>query len=167
MPSRSRPRCEATTSSRDRRWRPRGSVSRKAEVSTVARYQAATYPPVANATAGTGNVSACLLVDGHGAGAAEPDVVLQGDPGALHLTCAGLAAQLPGEFGALGDPGGAQRVPLGDQAAGRVHDPGAAIGGGLRVDQLVRLTDRGHAQCLVGDELVGAEAVVQLDDVDV
>ena len=65
--------------------------------------------------------------------------MLQGDGGAVDLARVGLAAQLPGELGALGEAGGAERVALGDQAAGRVDHPLAAVGDGAGVDELAGL----------------------------
>ena len=53
------------------------------------------------------------LVEGDHGGAAEADVVLQGELRALDLTGAGLSAQLPDQLGALRQPGRAERVPLG------------------------------------------------------
>jgi len=47
---------------------------------------------------------------------AEAQVVLQRVPRPLHLARAGGAAQLPDQLGALRQPGGAQRVALGEQA---------------------------------------------------
>ena len=41
------------------------------------------------------------LVEGDDAGAAQAQVVLQGQPCAIHLALFGLAAQLPGELGTL------------------------------------------------------------------
>ena len=110
---------------------------------------------------------AARLVDGHDGRAAEAEVVLQADLRALDLALVGLAAQLPGELGALGQAGGAERMALGDQAAGRVHHPPAAVGRVLGIDELAALALLGQAERLVGDQLVGGEAVVQLDDVDV
>ena len=85
----------------------------------------------------------------------------------VDLTLVGGAAQLPGELGALGEAGGAERVALGDQAAGGVDDPAAAVGGVVVVDELAALALAAQAERLVGQQLVGGEAVVQLDDVDV
>jgi hypothetical protein len=51
------------------------------------------------------------------AGAAEAEVVLEGDLGALDLASLGLAAQVPDELGALCEAGGAEGVPLGEEAA--------------------------------------------------
>ena len=113
-----------------------------------------------------GRASGGRLVDGDHGGAAEADVVLEGDLGAVDLALVGFAAQLPGQLGALGEPGRPERVALGDQPAGGVDDDLAAVGGRLFVDQLVALALGGEAERLVGDQLVGAEAVVQLADVD-
>ena len=106
------------------------------------------------------------LVDGDHGGAAEADVVLEGDLGAVDLALVGVAAQLPGQLGALREAGRPERVALGDQPAGGVDDDLAAVGGRLFLDQLVALALGGEAERFVGDQLVGAEAVVQLADVD-
>jgi hypothetical protein len=92
--------------------------------------------------------------------------VLERDPGALDLSLFGLAAQLPGQFGALGQAGRAQRVALGDQAAGGIDHDLTAEGGRFLLDQLVRLALSRESQRFVSDQLVGAEAVVQLADID-
>src|SRR5690242_6194291 len=76
------------------------------------------------------------LVGGDDGGAAQPDVVLQCGADVVDLTLVGCPAQLPGQFGALRQAGGAQRVPLGDQAAGRVDHPATPVGGVVVVDQL-------------------------------
>ena len=107
------------------------------------------------------------LVGGHDGSAAEADVVLQRGGDAVDLTLVGGAAQLPGELGALRQPGGAQRMALGDQAARRVDHPAAAVGGVAVVDQLGRLALTAQAERLVQQQLVGREAVVQLDDLEV
>ena len=107
------------------------------------------------------------LVGGDDGGAAEPDVVLQGGVDAVDLTLVGGAAQLPGQLGALGQPGGAERMALGDQPARRVDHPAAAVGGVAVVDQLGRLTLAAQPQRLVEQQFVGREAVVQLDDLEV
>src|SRR3954452_21956941 len=70
------------------------------------------------------------FVDGDHGGAAEADVVLQGGLRALHLALVGRAAQLPGQFRALRQPGRAERMALGDQPAGRVDYRAAATVGG-------------------------------------
>ena len=106
-------------------------------------------------------------VEGDDAGAAEADVVLQRDPGVGDLARAGLAAQLPDEFGALGEAGGAERVALGEQAAGGVGDDSAAIGVVAVGDELFGGACGGEAEGFVGDEFVGGEAVVEFDDVEV
>ena len=54
--------------------------------------------------------------------------MLQRHLGAFDLTLVGRATELPHEFGALGEPGRAQRVALREQAARRVRDILAAVG---------------------------------------
>src|SRR5215213_9128316 len=105
------------------------------------------------------------FVDRDHGGSAEADVVLQRHLGAVHLSLVGRAAQLPGQFRALRQAGRPERMALGDQPAGRVDDDLAAEGGRFFLDQLVRLALRGEPERFVGDELVGAEAVVELADV--
>src|SRR5437763_480835 len=93
--------------------------------------------------------------------------VLNGELRAFDLSLVGLAAKLPGELGALGEPGGAERMALGDQPAGRIdHRAGAAVGGRLGLDQPVALALSSEPERLVGDQLVRGEAVVELADVD-
>src|SRR6187399_181890 len=106
------------------------------------------------------------LVDGDHGGAAEADVVLQGQLRALDLPLVGFAAQLPGQFRALRQAGRAERVALGDQPSRGVDDDLPAEGGRFFLDQLVALALGGEAERFICDELVGAEAVVQLADVD-
>ena len=79
-----------------------------------------------------------LPVRGDDGGAAETDVVLQADLRAVDLTLVRQAADLPVELGALREAGRAERVTLGDQPARGVHDPRAAVGRGLVVDELAR-----------------------------
>ena len=69
---------------------------------------------------------------------------------------------------ALREARGAERVALRDQSARRVDDrPVAAVGRRLGLDQLVALALLGEPERLVGDQLVGREAVVQLAHVHV
>src|SRR5262249_16855254 len=105
-------------------------------------------------------------VHGHDASAAEAEVVLQCGLDVLHLPLLGLPAQLPDQLGTLRQTGGSERVPLRQQTARWIHHPTAAVGGRLVFDQLLALALLAHAQTLVADQLVGAEAVVQLDDLD-
>ena len=65
------------------------------------------------------------------------------------------------------ETGGTERVPLRDEAAGRIHHPLAAVGHRARVDEVAGLAGFAQAEGVVGDQFVGAEAVVQLDHVDV
>ena len=77
------------------------------------------------------------------------------------------AAQLARQLVALRQAGGAERVALGQQAAGRIGDELAAIGVVAVVDEAFRAAFGAEAERLVGDQLVVREAVVQLDDVDI
>src|SRR3954464_4175112 len=83
------------------------------------------------------------------------------------LPAVGLAARLPRGLGTLGEAGGAERVALGDQAARRVDDPAAAIRRVAVVDEPRRVALVAEAERLVDEQLVRAEAVVQLDDSEV
>src|SRR5438445_3790994 len=107
-------------------------------------------------------------IHAHHGRAADADVVLQRDPRPLDLARTRRTAELPAELGALRQAGGSEGVALGDQPTRRVHHrTGAAVGGGLGLDQPVALALDAEPERLVGDQLVGAEAVVELDDVDV
>ena len=65
----------------------------------------------------------------------------------VDLARVGRAAQLPGQLGALREPGRAERVALGDQPAGRVDDRAvAAVGRRLAVDELVAVALLGEAR---------------------
>ncbi len=93
--------------------------------------------------------------------------MLQGRVDAVDLSLVGSAAQLPGQLGALGQAGRAERVALGDQPTGGVDHPATAVGGVVVVDQPRRLALAAQAEGLVQQQFVGGEAVVQLDDLEV
>jgi len=57
-------------------------------------------------------MSAHLLEDADHTRTAESEVVLQSDSCSFDLPLAGLTAQLPDQFGALGKTGGAEGVAL-------------------------------------------------------
>src|SRR5882757_3712281 len=99
--------------------------------------------------------------------AAEADVVLQRDRRSRYLPPLGQAAQLPVQLGALRQTGGSERVAFGDQAAGGVDHPAPAVGGFAAVDELVPFALSAQPDGFVGEQLVGCEAVVQLDDVHI
>ena len=84
------------------------------------------------------------------AGAAEPEVVLQADARAVDLAPVGRAAQLLRQLEALREPGRAQRMPLGQQAARRIGDESPAVGVVAVVDELLALAFGAQAQRLVG-----------------
>ncbi len=97
----------------------------------------------------------------------RPEVVLQRDLGVRRPGACRPAAELPHELRALREPGGAERVALREQAARRVGDELAAVGVVAVPDELLGLALLAEAERLVGEELVGGEAVVELDDVHV
>src|SRR4051812_46481513 len=119
------------------------------------------------ARSGRGPARSVAAIHRHDAGTAEAEVVLQRDLGALDLAGFGLAAQVPDQLGALREAGGAERVALREQAAGRVGDELAAVGVVAVPDELLGAAFLAQAERLVGEQLVGGEAVVELDDVDV
>ncbi|MNV05203.1 hypothetical protein D3C71_955300 [compost metagenome] len=72
-----------------------------------------------------------------------------------------------GQLVALRQTGGAQRVALGEQAAGRVGDHLAAVGVVAVENEALATADRAQAQAFVGQQFVVGEAVVQLDHADI
>src|SRR4029453_9220835 len=94
-------------------------------------------------------------------------VVLQRSGDAVDLTLVGRATQLPGQLGALSQPRRAERMALRNEPARRVDHPAPAVGGVAVVDELGRLALAAQPQRLVQQELVGREAVEQLDYLEV
>src|SRR6187402_876136 len=93
-------------------------------------------------------------VERNDAGAAESQIVLERDFSALDLRGTCRAAQLPRQLVALRKPGGAERMSLRQQSAGRIcHDP-ATIGVVAVIDELAGFALAAEAERLVGDELV-------------
>src|SRR5450432_4082215 len=90
-------------------------------------------------------------VHGDHAGAAEAQVVLECDLRAFDLARTAQAAELLVELEALGEAGSPERVALGEQAAGWVHDPVAAVGGPVLVDEAAALAFLAQAERFVGD----------------
>src|SRR3989442_5591422 len=93
-----------------------------------------------------GSVSSYAFVQRHHAGAAETQVVLQRQPRAFDLALVGLAAQLLDQLGALRQAGRAQRMALGQQAAGRAGDHLATVGVIAIHDELLRTAHGPQAQ---------------------
>lgn len=106
-------------------------------------------------------------VDGDDDSTPKPQVVLQTVPCLRDGAVVGPAAEVPDELGALGDAGGAERVALGDEAPRGVDDVLAAVGDVAVADELVGLALVAEPEGVNDNHLVGAEAVVQLDDLDV
>ena len=93
--------------------------------------------------------------------------MLQRSGDVVDLSFVGGAAQLPGQLGALRQPRRTERMSLGDQAAGRVDHPPPAVCGVVVVDELRCLTLGAQAEGFVQQQLVGGEAVVQFDHLEV
>src|SRR5579871_4033626 len=108
-----------------------------------------------------------LLEHVDGAGGAHAHHVGEAEPRALDLAGAGFAAQVRGDLVDVGDAGGAQRVALGEQAAGYVHGDAPAERRVAGVDQLAGFALGAKAEVLVVHDLSGRKAIVQLDQVDV
>ncbi|MNG15426.1 hypothetical protein D3C84_992550 [compost metagenome] len=83
-----------------------------------------------------------------------------GQTRAFDLTLFGVTAQLLSQFVALGQAGGPQRMPFGEQATRRVDDDLPAVGVVSVFDELFRAAFRAKTQGLVTDHLVLGEAVV-------
>src|ERR1700756_2141786 len=92
-----------------------------------------------------------LLIKRDDAGTAETEIMLEGTPGAVHLGRSGVAAQLPRQFVALRQSGGAKRMPLRQQTAGGIGDHLAAIGVVAVLDERFSAALFTEAQCFVGD----------------
>src|SRR3990172_411328 len=167
MPSSSRTRSSA---SRKIMYVPSG-IAQTWRTPSACRLRRSSSPPVISAISRSNrrgpSGGEALAVHRHDHGAAEADVVLQRDLRPRDLTGLGLPPQLPAQLRALGQAGGAERVPLRDQPAGGVDDPLAAVGHGPLVDEVAALALAAEDERLVGDHLVRREAVVQLDHVHV
>src|SRR5258706_7764571 len=107
------------------------------------------------------------FVEGDDTGAAKAEIVLQGEPCALNLPCLRRAAQLVRQLVALRETRGAERMALGQQAAGRVGYGLAAIGVVAVVDEAFRAAVGAQSKAFIGDQFVVRETIVQLDDVEI
>src|SRR5712671_2252359 len=85
----------------------------------------------------------------------------------VDLPLAGLAAELGDDLGDLGRPGGADRMPLGLEAAGRVDRELASEAGPALLGREAAGAGLEEAEALGGHDLGDGEAVVQLHYVDV
>ncbi|MOA43992.1 hypothetical protein D3C78_1662130 [compost metagenome] len=94
-------------------------------------------------------------------------MLLQGGARPWHLARAGLAAQLPDQFGALRQVAGGQGVAVAQQATGRVDDHVAAVGIVAILDEAFRLPFPAEAECLIQQDRACGAFVQQLADVDV
>jgi len=91
----------------------------------------------------------------------------EADPRALDLPRPGLAAQLVHELDDLAERGRPERFALREQAAARIHRPGAAQRGRARREQRGLLTRGTQIELLVREELARRVGVLALDDVEV
>src|SRR5216684_3592382 len=102
----------------------------------------------------------------HGRGVAAQRV---GEPGggSVDLPLVGLAAELGDDLRDLGGPGRADRMPLGLEAAGRVHRELAPEAGPALLGRETTGARLEEAESFGGHDLGDREAVVQLHHVDV
>src|SRR3954466_3860318 len=107
------------------------------------------------------------FVEGDDTGAAEAEIVLQGEPCAVDLPCLRRAAQLMRQLVALRQTGGAERMALGEKTAGRIGHGLAAKRVVAVVDEAFRAAVRAEAEAFIGDQLIVRETIVQFDDVEI
>src|ERR1044072_3147729 len=106
-----------------------------------------------------------LFEDVSSAGRAEPDDVGQAHLGIGDLAVAGLTPEVVADLPDVGDAGGGDGVALGLQAARHVDGGAAVAPGGAGLEEVDRSPFLSQPEVVVGDELGGGEAVVQLDEV--
>lgn len=106
-------------------------------------------------------------VDSDDDSATETKVVLQAVLGTGGTAVVGPATEVPDKLSALGDTSGTERVALGDEAARGVDNVLAAVGDVAVADKLVGLSRLREAERVEDDHLVGTEAIVKLDNLDI
>lgn len=106
-------------------------------------------------------------IDGHDNGTTEAQVVLQAVLGVGSCAVVGPSTQVPDKLGTLRNTRGTQGMALGDEAARGVDDVLAAVGDVAAADELVGLALLTKTEGINDNHLVGAEAVVQLDNLHV
>jgi len=104
-----------------------------------------------------------FLVSSDNNSTTQAKIVLQCNLCILDLSLLCQSTQLPAQLSTLSQASGAERMTLGDEAAGGIDDPFATICVVSSVDQLTCFSLLAQSQGLVGDELVCREAIVQLD----
>ena len=108
-----------------------------------------------------------LLVQCDDACAAKSEVVRQTNGSVGNLPGRSFSAQLPANFSALGKACGAEGMAFRDKSAGWVDDPFASIGDIAVRDKMTSLALGAQSKAFVSNELVGGEAVVELNDLHV
>src|SRR5258707_15547419 len=96
---------------------------------------------------------------GDDAGTTQTDIVLKRHARAIYLALPGAAAQMPDQLGDLRQPGGAQRMSLGQKTAGGIDHHLAAIGVVAVENELFRNADGRETERLVADDLIRREAI--------
>src|SRR5271166_4880825 len=105
--------------------------------------------------------------DGHTGVRATADHVGEGDPGPLHLACAGRTPQLSHQLDDLTERGRAERFAFREKATRRVDRPFPSDPRAPVCQDRPLLARRAETELGPGDQLARRVGVLALDDVDV
>mmetsp|Transcript_14488 Transcript_14488/g.16003 ORF Transcript_14488/g.16003 Transcript_14488/m.16003 type:complete len:305 (-) Transcript_14488:482-1396(-) len=108
-----------------------------------------------------------LLINRDHTSSTKAEVVLKGDLSIGHLSFLGHTSQLPDQFRALSQAGGTERMPLGNQTTRWVHHILASICVVTSIDEFACFTLSAKSETFVSNQLVGSEAIVQFNNLDV
>ena len=114
----------------------------------------------------TRDVRYVLLVDRKDTGTTKAKIVLQGDASALDLALHCHASELPAKLRALGQASSPKRVTLRDETTARIDDTLTTKGEIISINGFAGLTLLAESQCLVSNQLICAEAIVEFDHID-
>src|ERR1700685_361771 len=101
------------------------------------------------------------------AGRTEPDDMCHADLRVRNLAVAGLPAKVRGHLEEVGHAGRAERMPLGQQAAGDIDGGPTGPPRGPAVDELPRAAWLAEPEIVVVKQLGRGKAVVECDEVKV
>lgn len=107
------------------------------------------------------------LVDSHDDSATKTNVVLQASLCVGDQSVVSPSSQVPDQLGALSKTSGTERVALGNETSRGVDDELTTVSVVTLHDKVTSLTGVRQTHGVNGDQLVGREAVVQLDNLDI